>query len=1301
ERDLPKLALVYGEEDWFKFETGSTGPLSVSATLAAAGPNVRLELYNLQAGNLHLVAAGTENGLATSVALSSSASATYWVRVLSGDDAQLNTSVRYTLSIKSLTDNLGTRAFGAVPGQTLEIGDDFHYALTSAAAGSFHVALTRAANFAGEIHLELLDPATLDVIFEGTLVGDELVADAAVTRGQKVYVHIYGDEDSHGSFDLSFKNLDQFSLEDISTVFYPTGLGPSESALADLNGDGAVDIVVSHVGQNILSVLMNNGDGTYQAPRELTIGAFQQGGPFTIQGIQNFHRDLAIANFNPPGPGRVGDNFLDIVVVNTSSSDISVLLGNGDGTFQPQRRFDATAAPYAMAVGDLNNDLIPDVVVIDSTSDPTAQGAVLLSRGDGTFQLPKPFSLPDREPNRTNSILIVDVNRDGKNDLVERDFISGTTIFLGNGDGTFQLNAESIIGASGPGLAVADLDGDGDLDVVTTQNNTSNVVYVLQNPDGTFEAEPWVQEVGQFPAAVQVVDVASVIEVDGEKVAVFGTPDGLPDLVVANNGYTLPTLSGPANVVVMAGLKRNGAFDGFTDPVEIAPAKGPLDVKVADINGDAPDDKPDDIVLLDRDGVLIAFGKKPIIVPNTTPATARDLGTVVHTIQPTLTIVPGYTEDYYKLTVPTEAFAGARDQVLDFSAGFAYEEGAGLMMQILDAAGNVLAAGDRVRVVAAQGEELFVRIFAAATEAAGAYTLIVNTLPQVAAIEAQSLLPGVGGLPGGPTTSLVVVFQGDRLNVAAAENKENYSVLWLGPDGVLGGGDDDPIKIGDGLPQDAKSVLYDPSRNNVDAASGRSIPTALRQTVTLLFGEPLPAGNYLIEVDETVMSSTFNVEELAQLSPAAGFHGHPVVSVEGGEVTEGVSRTRQNLVRPTGALGDLNELEDGTNFLTQSHNDLGALLDSLLTALGDDPEITDRLLQQIIAIVLPGLLGPNGEPIVPLAVIPIDPTSIGLVAPDGASLTHDLRTNTLTSNLPQTFIEVGGNLELIVIANPVGNYELTLADVPARARAGVVYFGRQGAEHDTFTDALRAKTLSTTFVADGFSLNVRYAASIAAKAADAAPTFVAFVAPQFVPRLVSTSIITSTSSLNAVAPSLLLSVANRSKYILGGNNLLKTFGSGGSLTRSLFRAAEDVWDLVFSGWAPVRQLLGDTPLGDELLEDSATPDGRDSGIKGALERAWESFGDMIDEILTPPENTDAVDSDDPQTSRSQSSQNERHQAQSSDAPPSDSQSNAGSGNSVNSGVAPIAPASAAPLPVSETTDAAPSSPEGPTHATAA
>src|SRR5262249_10858595 len=160
-------------------------------------------------------------------------------------------------------------------------------------------------------------------------------------------------------FTFAFTNLDQFTTHENNTAFVPTSVGPSEVVLAYINDDKALDMVVSHVGQNIVSVILNNGDGTFQAPREFTIGAFQREGPYTLFGVPNFHRDLAVANFNP-----AEDNFADILVVNTASGDVSLLLGNGDGTFRPQRRFDATGSPFAMATGDVNNDGNFDFVVV-------------------------------------------------------------------------------------------------------------------------------------------------------------------------------------------------------------------------------------------------------------------------------------------------------------------------------------------------------------------------------------------------------------------------------------------------------------------------------------------------------------------------------------------------------------------------------------------------------------------------------------------------------------------------------------------------------------------------------------------------------------------------------------------------------------------------------------------------------------------------------------------------------------------------------------------------------------------------
>ncbi len=901
-----------GDEDWFRVGTAATGDLTVTATQVEPGDALRLELLD---DNGTPLAAGTpvldDNGqtIGQTLVYPSPFGRSYFVRLSPGHGAADVGPVRYTLSVRSLTADLGTQVHGLQPG-SLAVGDEAFYPLGIAASGSLAVTLTEGANAQGTFHLEVLDAKTFAVLASGQASDCAATVNVSVVRNQAVYLHVVGDEETQGDFSLEFVDHDQFAASDSSMLFFPLATGPSESALADLNGDGALDIVVTHVGVDMISVLVNNGDGTYEAPMNFAVGAFQPGGPFTLQQLTTFHRDLAIADFN-------ADGRLDVAVVNTSSGDISVLLGNGDGTFQPQRRFDATSAPFALAAGDLNNDGIPDLAVVDSTAG-AAQGGILIGRGNGTFKILTPIPLTREEPYRTNSIRIADLDHDGNNDLLVRDFSDGTTVLLGNGDGTFRLQDVPALPANGPGIDVADLDGDGKLDVVATKNNTSEIDYALANGDGTFQADT-TASVGQFPVAVAVADFASV---DADGGLIVGVPDGRPDLIVANNGRTIPLFSGPAEIVVMAGLvDGDGNFDGFSDPVRLASASGPLDVHVRDVNNDGVLD----VVVVDREGVLVTFGKLPTLQQNDSRDSARDLGTAVHLVLPTLTITPDHPDAWYRLQVPTEVVPGSRDQVIDFSSGFEHIAGAGLLMEVYDAAGGLRGAGERLRIVARQGETLFVHVSSrrvpGAEPGTGAYTLVIDTLPQVVNVEAQSLLPGQDGQPGGPTTALVLVFQGDHLDSSTAEDPANYSVTWLGADGIRGTADDREVPVGAGISAGALAVVYDPI-GNVDVSSGLTHPTASRQTVTLLFGQPLPAGSYEVDVSANVVAAPFNVDELSLLSPSSGIHGHPVASAGSGVIHEGALLNGELLVHSVTTLGDLSIFEAGTRFLTQFHNDL-------------------------------------------------------------------------------------------------------------------------------------------------------------------------------------------------------------------------------------------------------------------------------------------------------------------------------------------------------------------------------------------
>ncbi len=150
-----------------------------------------------------------------------------------------------------------------------------------------------------------------------------------------------------------------------------------------------------------------------------------------------------------------------------------------------------------------------------------------------------------------------------------------------------------------------------------------------------------------------------------------------------------------------------------------------------------------DVVVAETGGVEVIYGKPLTIPPNTTPQTARNLGTVVHVVEPIQTIVPGHEDSYYTLTVPTEEAQGAGNEILDFSGGFQATSGAGLAMEVTDKAGNVLGSGERFQIEAPQGAVLTLHVYGVAG-GTGAYTLDIDVLPQVVSVKAERSCPARG-----------------------------------------------------------------------------------------------------------------------------------------------------------------------------------------------------------------------------------------------------------------------------------------------------------------------------------------------------------------------------------------------------------------------------------------------------------------------------------------------------------------------------------------------------------------------------
>jgi hypothetical protein len=172
------------------------------------------------------------------------------------------------------------------------------------------------------------------------------------------------------------------------------------------------------------------------------------------------------------------DGTPDLAVANLGSNTVSVLLGNGNGSFQAPRSYAAGSKPQSVAAGDFNGDGVPDLAVANAGSYPYTDGSVsvLLGNGDGTFRAAVSYAAGTAP----TSVAVGDFNGDGLLDLAVAD-AGGVRVLLGNGDGTFRTTPISYVsGVSPNSVAVADFNGDGWPDLAVA-NFASNDVSLLLN----------------------------------------------------------------------------------------------------------------------------------------------------------------------------------------------------------------------------------------------------------------------------------------------------------------------------------------------------------------------------------------------------------------------------------------------------------------------------------------------------------------------------------------------------------------------------------------------------------------------------------------------------------------------------------------------------------------------------------------------------------------------------------------------------------------------------------------------------
>jgi FG-GAP-like repeat len=362
-------------------------------------------------------------------------------------------------------------------------------------------------------------------------------------------------------------NLRLITPVSLSRLDYSTGPKPQGVITADFNKDGKADLAIANSGDDTVSILLGNGDGTFTALAPLVAGGSQPwslvAGDFNNDGSI----DLAVTNFNsansstvsiflgvgdgtfasavnyPVGNGPFsivsgdfnGDGVIDLAVGNQNGATVSILLGNGDGTFsQPNPAYAVGTTDLAdIVAGDFDGDGNLDLAITSPSNDTVA---VALGNGDGTFDPAVTYSTGN-SGDHPIAVTAVDLNGDSKIDLAVTNLnVNTVAILLGNGDGTFAPKVIYIADNSPfPGGPVAmtsgDFDGDGKVDLAITTQHFNTVSLLLGNGNGTF----------QNPLEFSTAGVISNNDYNAGAAAGDFNGDGRADFAVAN--YTLGSVS--------------------------------------------------------------------------------------------------------------------------------------------------------------------------------------------------------------------------------------------------------------------------------------------------------------------------------------------------------------------------------------------------------------------------------------------------------------------------------------------------------------------------------------------------------------------------------------------------------------------------------------------------------------------------------------------------------------------------------------------------------------------------------------
>jgi hypothetical protein len=393
----------------------------------------------------------------------------------------------------------------------------------------------------------------------------------------------YGSSSLNARYSGDAQNAAAFSpmigetISAISDSGYPT-LNPNPTpanvnfiATADFNGDGNLDMVLTMVDQ--VMILLGNGNGL-----------FTPGLPFSAGNVTAV-TSVAVGDFN-------GDGIPDLAITDYadttpgSANFVWILLGYGDGQFSEPAAIPVNCAPVMVQVADFNRDGIADLVIV-GTPVGTADVSVLLGNGNGTFRSSLDAATANAEEGAI-AVAVGDFNGDGIPDLAVLD--SGLSILLGKGDGTFGPPESNGTGNTPIGVSAGDFNRDGITDLVVANNVDGTVSILLGKGNGQFQTQtPYAVQSDQTYAYPSWVTVGDFNGDNIPDIAVANYEDGQASLIAimlgtGNGAFESPVAypgGAGAGILVEGDFNNDGAIDLAAADGNGSTAKGNVGVLIA------------------------------------------------------------------------------------------------------------------------------------------------------------------------------------------------------------------------------------------------------------------------------------------------------------------------------------------------------------------------------------------------------------------------------------------------------------------------------------------------------------------------------------------------------------------------------------------------------------------------------------------------------------------------------------------------------------------------------------------------